>query len=705
MSLWSRFPFARISLALAGGILMAYSWDGWWHWIPKGILAGALFVYVFIIALAPITEHRSWSPVLGLLGLGSVFLMGYLRFEVSESHRASDHLMQLNDSVVAYEAIALGNVSRKSERCSVIVAVRRARVQGVWQRVQGKIRLSLSQDTAQKVRYGDVLLVLGAPSIVPAGKNPYEFNYASFLQLSQVYHQHFLKGNEFMVIGQCPPNLIQAWSFKVLHYCQSLLAQHIHGTEALAVVQALVLGQKDALTPAVQAAYSGTGTMHVLAVSGLHVGILYWLVSLLLGFLRPLPYMRWLSPILSTSILWFYAFVTGLSPSVLRATLMFTLMVLAPMLARNSNIYNTLAASAFLLLFWQPKWLFSVSFQLSYLAVLGIVYLQPRLYSCVIIRHPFFHKVWGWTSVSLAAQIATFPISLYYFHQFPVYFLVANWLVVPAALLILCLGLLTLATGSWPSLSGLIACILEKVVEGVNTFVTVIQALPGSTISNIHLSATAVFLLYGFLLFWLLFWHTRKLRYGVAAGMLIALLSLNTVHSYLIQQTQKKVIFYSIGHHQVVGFFKGRQGIFCTDDRFEKFPKKYDYHVQPSQIALGITSSFRYTFDEATKLPHLPLQTWCGLQIVVWQGKKFLFVNKGSRPMPCLTSKLHIDFLVAENNALTKLLPSLQVLTFDTLVIGASNTTRVVEQLQEEARIHDIVSHSLRQQGALSISW
>ncbi|MEM9417336.1 MAG: ComEC/Rec2 family competence protein, partial [Bacteroidota bacterium] len=467
MSLWSRFPFARITLALTGGILVAYSCEGWGCLVGI-ILAGLLFIYVLAIILVSPAQYHACSALIGLLGLGGVFLMGYLRFEASEVRRAPDHLMQLNASVVAYEAIVLEDASEKLNRCSVVVAVRRVRVQDTWKQVQGKVRLSFPQDTAPQARYGDVLLVRGAPSVVPSASNPHEFDYAAFLGLSQVYHQHFLAKNEMAVIGHHAPNLIQAWSFKVLRYCQSLFSQHIHGPAARAVVQALVLGQKDALTPAVRSAYAGTGTMHVLAVSGLHVGILYWLVSLLLGLLRPLPYMRWLSPVLSVGVLWFYAFVTGLSPSVLRATLMFTLVLLAPVLARQSNIYNTLAASAFLLLFWNPRWLFSVSFQLSYLAVLGIVYLQPKIYGSFSIHHPFLNRLWLWASISIAAQITTFPISVYYFHQFPTYFIVANWVVVPAALLILCFGLLVLGTGFWPGLSGLVAWILEKVVEGVN---------------------------------------------------------------------------------------------------------------------------------------------------------------------------------------------------------------------------------------------
>lgn len=704
MSFWSRFPFARITLALVGGILAARYCEGL-GWLAGVVLGCLLLTYILVVRLAPPAAFRAWRPFLGLLALGSIFLLGYLRFWKSEVYRAPDHLMQLTEAIEAYEATALEDMHEQTKRSSVVVAVRWVRVQGTWQQVQGKVHLSFPLLTAPQVRYGDVLLVCGAPQVVSAARNPHAFDYAAFLGLSHVYHQHFVAGDEIALLGYRPPNLIKAWSFQVLRYCQCLLSQHIHAPGARAVVLALVLGQKDALTPAVRAAYAGTGTMHVLAVSGLHVGILYWFISLLLGLLPPLSYARWISPIISLGVLWFYAFVTGLSPSVLRATLMFTLVALAPMLGRQSNIYNTLAASAFLLLFWNPSWLFAVGFQLSYLAVLGIVYLQPRIYAWWSFHSWALDKLWLLASVSLAAQLATTPVSLYYFHQFPSYFLLANWVVVPAALLILCLGLGVLMTSFWPGLSVLVAWVLEHLVRGVNTFVIGIQALPYSVIDNLALSTVAVLLLYSLLILWLLFWHTRRLRYGVAASVLILLLSLRAIQTCLIQQAQCQVIFYSIDCHQVVAFMQGRQSTLCVDARFKDVPHKHCYHVQPSHTALGITSLVSYTLEEAAQQPDFPLQTWQGLKVAVWYGKQFIFLDRDSLPLPHFASKVPTDFLVIENNVVTALQPLLDRFDFDILVIGASNARAVAQQLQGAATQRGLYSHSLLQQGALSVSW
>ncbi len=681
---------------------------GYWEgpiWLVAIVLGLLLLSYILVLSLSSPAASFVWSPFLGILVLGSIFLLGCLCSWTSDVCRKPDHISHLNEPFEAYEATALEDVHRQSKQGSLVVAVSRVRVQGTWKPVQGKILLSFPLLATPSVRYGDVLLVAGSPQVVSAAKNPYEFDYAAFLRLSHIYHQHFVVGEKVALLGHHPPNLVKAWSFQVLRYCQCLLSQQIHTPSARAVVSALVLGLKDDLTPLLKATYAGTGTMHVLAVSGLHVGMLYWLLNLLLSWLKSLSYTRLLSPFVSLGVLWFYAFVTGLSPSVLRSTLMFTLVVLAPILGKSRNIYNSLAASAFLLLFWNPNWLFSVSFQLSYIAVLGIVYLQPKIYAWFSFPGWGLDKLWLLASISLSAQIATAPVSIYYFHQFPSYFLFANWVVVPAALFILCLGLGVLMTSFWMSLSGLLAWILEHLVSGVNAFVGSIQTLPYSVIDHLFLTPFTVLLLYAFLASWLLFWHTRRLRYGVIACMLIGLISLRTIQACLSQQAQRRVIFYSIDRHQVVAFIRGSQSTLCVDDYFKNTPLQLHRHVMPSHTVLGISSLASYTLEEAALQDGFPLQSWQGLKVAVWGEKQFIFLDKDCRALPIFTPKVHTNFLIIENNGIKDLSPLLDQFEFDVLVLGASNTQKLAQKLQDAATQHGICSHSLHQKGALSVSF
>ena len=670
-----------------------------------GLLGFLLIIYVFVLVGISRTQFIFWSPWLGFFGLSSVFLVGYLRWWTHEVRQDPQHLTHWSTRIEAYEAIALEDVHEKSERSNVVVSVSRARIQGKWRQVEGKVQLSWPKHTTLQVNYGDVVLIQGQPWAVQPASNLYEFNYATFLGLSQIYHQQFVVGEGVVVVAHQPPNFVKELSFCVLRYCQSLLRQYIHDPSARAVVLALVLGQKDDLTTEISDAYARSGTMHVLAVSGLHVGIIYWILCLLLVPLKYLGRLRLLSSGIALLVLWFYAFVTGLSPSVLRATTMFTFLVVASMLGRQTSTYNTLSISAFLLLFWNPSWIFSVGFQLSYLAVIGILYLQPRIYRLLTPNHWLLDKLWLLSAVSLGAQLSTAPLSVYYFHQFPTYFLVANWVVVPAAFAIVCLGLLVLATCFWPGLSAAIAWLLEKVVLGVNVWIECAQKLPYSLVESIYLSASGVLLLYGLLILLLVFLHNKRMKYLIAMSMLAMFLSLRAVQVSLSQQTQRKVIFYSIGHHQVISFVKGRHSTLCVDRRFQIDSPKYAYHVRPSQMALDITATDTYMLEEVIQQKTFPMQLWHGMKVAVWQGKKFILLDKASKHLPKLAEKVYIDFLVIEENVVTTLRPLLEQFEIGTLVIGASNRRSLVQKLQKEAKECSLYSHSLSQQGALTVVW
>ncbi len=705
MSPWSAFPFVRITFALIGGILTAYYWEGLSCVVVSSLLGGVLLTYVLIMLGVPYTKFLVWSPWLGFCGLGGIFLIGCLCWCTHEVRQDPKHLTHWSAHVEAYEAIALEDAHERLDRSRVVVFVRRARIQGKWKSVQGKVQVSWPKDIALRVQYGDIVRIQGQPWAVQTSRNPHIFDYAKFLSFSQIYHQQSIVNEEVIIVTHQTPNPVKELSFRVLRYCQSLLAQRIHDPEVRAVILALVLGQKDTLTAKISEVYARSGTMHVLAVSGLHVGIIYWILCFLLVPLKYMSRFRLLASSMALLVLWFYAFVTGLSPSVLRATTMFTFMVMASVWSRKTNGYNTLSISAFLLLLWNPTFLFSVGFQLSYLAVLGISYLQPRIYKWMVIGNWFFDKLWLLTSVSLSAQLGTAPLSMYYFHQFPTYFVIANWVVVPAAFAIVCLGLLVLATSFWPSLSTATAWLLEKVVLGTNLWVEGTQKLPYSLIEAIYLSTYGALLLYGLLTLLLTFLHTKRMKYLIATSILAIFLSLRAAQVSLSQQTQCKVIFYSVGRHQVITFIKGQRSTLWVDRRFQVNSPKYAYHIQPSQMALGITSTDTYRLDEVIQQQAFPMQSWCGMKVAVWKGKKFIFLNKEIKNLPRLSYKIHTDFLVIEENAVTTLRPLLERFEIGTLVIGTSNYSSLAQRLQQEAKEYGLCSHYLSQQGALTVAW
>ena len=201
----------------------------------------------------------------------------------------------------------------------------------------------------------------------------------------------------------------------------------MYNPEAIAVASTLILGYKADLSNDVLQAYSKTGTIHVLSVSGAHVAILLILLSFGFSFLDRFKYGRLIKAILIILIIWYYSLLTGFSPAVCRAAVMISMVIIGKTYSRHISILNILAISAFFLLLYDPLFITDVGFQLSYLTVLGLIVLQPIVYKWVHLENKWADKLWALCSVSIAAQVITFPLSIYYFHQFPVYFLISNF--------------------------------------------------------------------------------------------------------------------------------------------------------------------------------------------------------------------------------------------------------------------------------------
>lgn len=275
------------------------------------------------------------------------------------------------------------------------------------------------------------------------------------------------------------------------------LGRFITRPDAHAVAAALVLGDKRFLQASTRDAFAGSGAMHILAVSGLHVGIVYLMLSAVVGRVPLRGHVRRIVRIiLLLTGLWGYALLTGSSPSVLRAATMLSFVVVGQSLGRRTDIYNTLAASAFLLLVIDPMRIHHLGFQLSYLAVLGIIWWQPRIEAMWTPRHRLLKSAWSLTAVSLAAQAATAPLAILAFHQFPTFFLLTNLVAIPLAGLILPTGLAVLVLGDIPAVGWVLARVLDLELFALVHAVRWIDALPGAVIQPIIWTPATTLLVY-----------------------------------------------------------------------------------------------------------------------------------------------------------------------------------------------------------------
>lgn len=295
-------------------------------------------------------------------------------------------------------------------------------------------------------------------------------------------------------ISMPEPSLVQHARQHMLQVRSKLTTQyHDAGLdgEAYAIISAMTLGDRSALSPSLRSAYNETGAGHVLALSGLHLGIIYWIVT----FLTVGRHWRFVSQVVTILCIWAYSFLTGLSPSIVRSAIMLTVYALMNIGYRRQASVNVLAFTAIVMLIVTPSAVFDISFQMSFLAVFSILLFYPLLYELVpqplLQRQPVLRYLWTTMVLSVSAQIGVAPLIAYYFHRFTTYFLLANFIVIPEAYLILVGALLLLVSGS-----SIIVSALATTALTAGSLLSAIARLPGASVSPLHPTVLQVALVY-----------------------------------------------------------------------------------------------------------------------------------------------------------------------------------------------------------------
>jgi competence protein ComEC len=451
------------------------------------------------------------------------------------------------------------------------------------------------------LRFTKEIVTTQKPSLITSPKNPAEFNYQKYLKKQGISNQFYLPSSAITEITKRTKISYQEYFEKLRkHNLEMLQSLGVRG-EVFGVVSALVFGQKDYLEPELYNAYGTAGATHVLAVSGLHVGLIYLILAWLLKPLLKNKFTKWLRLFLILLGLWFYAALTGFSPSVLRACTMFSFISLASNSSSGSNIFNTLAASAFFLLLVQPNLIMEVGFQLSYSAVLGILLIQPWLYKLIYIKTTLLDKAWQIVTVSIAAQAGTFPLALFYFHQFPNYFILSNLFVIPLATLILYLTLITLFISFIPftsNASNLLADILNQVVLFLNKSIKLIEKLPMAKTEGIDISIWECLILYGiigFLILTVIHQSYSALKWCLALFLVLIALQ---CHERIQQHAQSSLHIHLINNERAISIFEGRTCYFICSESLWKDETRMKFHVNHFWNKSGISEINHVSISE-----------------------------------------------------------------------------------------------------------
>ena len=635
--------------------------------------------------------------MIGLLALMIVFLFGHFRLKHFKDDNQSNHLIYSSLEIEAYQAVVTEEPQIKTKSVKAVVQIQRVFASGETEALSGRVNLYLNKETATDLRYGDLLLIKGKPQRMTGPLNPGEFDYRNYLVYNNIFHQHFAQ-DDFEILGNQPPSAIMNYALTLRGRCRKVLTGLLPDDKVRGVVLALVIGAKDELDVEVQQAYAASGAMHVLAVSGLHVGIVYGLILLLFKQLRLHSGKgRWWLAATSIAVLWIYAFVTGLSPSVLRAVTMFSFIALGKALQRNTNIYNTLAASAFVLLWYNPYLIMSVGFQLSYLAVFGIVYLQPKFYGLLEVKSAFLDKIWAITCVSFAAQLATGPLSMLYFHQFPAYFFLSNLFIIPAALLILVMGLSLLALGWIPFIGTAIGWTLTKFVWLTNELVFMVEGIPGSLIDGINLKTYESWLIYFSIIFALLLFHKKRFKYIVSAILMSFVFGVSQILDRSHYSDKSAVSFFNVSNASVFDFQLGRHAKLVGDTAFINDPNKLRFSIEPKRLTAYQDINVN---KDGLNLISSKLH---GSDLYAFEGRTYLHVKNDSISQFQSAQKIPIDHIIVSNESVSDLSWLIAIFDVKNLIIDKSNRKYWADRLSSQAETLNLNVHSIYEQGYLEI--
>ena len=407
----------------------------------------------------------------------------------------------------------------------------------------GRILIISKKDTLnQRFKVDDEIYTLNLVEEISLPLNPYGFNYANYLKKLGVLHQLKLNSRDYLIKKNSSLTLV-GLTAAIREKITSGLSKSDFGRDELGIIQALLLGQRNDISKEIYRNYKNAGAIHILAVSGLHIGIVLLLCQFLLKPLERLPGGKIIVLILTVILLWGYAFLAGLSPSVIRAVSMFSFVAYAMYLKRPTSTFNILALSMFfILLTYDPMLLFQVGFQLSYAAVFSIFWLYPKLQELWNPENMIFKKCWQLVSVSLAAQIGVLPISLFYLHQFPGLFFISNLLIVPFLGLILGLGFLIIALMLIEILPNSLTVIYNKLISLMNKVIEWVAQQESFIFKDIPFDSIQLVLSY-ILIFTLVYsFIQKKFKNILAAALCIIVFQLWLISSTVKKGREQKII-------------------------------------------------------------------------------------------------------------------------------------------------------------------
>ena len=703
MNAWRPYPMLRLAFPFLAGIVTSgflYPPGYRLAWMPYLLIFTAILSWSLSAAT---TGRYRFRWVTGLSEYIFLLLAGY-EIAILQRPEGDPTFLGMTPSGLFIAAVA-EPPANSSTGFRAVVEVRYRMEQQAWKPARGwAIAYLTAGKSGVPLMYGEHILLHGDFTEITDNSNPHSFNYAAYLRNRGITHRIFAGHSGWARIGLPAAGLIRQAAFRIRDRLLDILRDNRVEGKEFAVAAALLLGYTGGIDADLRNDYAATGAMHILSVSGMHVGIIYLFLEFMLGFLNRRRAGRVIKTLLLLACIWFYALLTGLSPSVLRSAAMLSLPIIGRSMNRSPDMYNILAASALFILALDPFLIWDTGFQLSYLAVIGIVVLYKPVYDLYVTSAWFPDKIWSLLAVSIAAQIATMPVTLYVFHRFPNYFLLTNLLVVPLSSLIIYSGIVTLAVGGIPVVCSILAKGLVFLVRILNSVIHFIEQLPGSSTNGIFISGWEMILLFIVIAALFLFFTGKRIIfllivYAAVIGLNLSRLDFNIrrlrSHSFLVLNARNEALYCFTAQDRAAVFY----GVAGAK------PGRMNGKEPGEEGALLDASGIRhrrYYWLYNPGRPMLPAKSFvplaeCG-NFLLFSDCRIAIV---SRPPPKgLNRAIHADILVITGNPKLKLEDICRIYHPGIIIADATNSRfRVNSWLAEVTRL-GVSFHAVTLHGA-----
>lgn len=665
--------------------------------LPLLVLAAVsvvALVYVFVFRKLNVQRQFALRLTEGVAISVVLLTLGYALAWLHATIHYNNHFSKIENADGFYVAVIQQPLLEKAKIVTTTAEVEQVYAEGKAMRTQGQILLNFLRDSSsEKLKYGDRIVLHTKPEVFDAPQNPGEFDFKLYQSFHRIYHRAFLKPDDWKLLSSGNGNWLFENVYALRQQFLEIIRTYITNKNDFAVASAMLLGYRDFMTDEVVQAYASSGALHVLCVSGLHVGIIFFIMNSLLGWLdKRGATWRIAKAVFIILFIWFYACLSGLSPSVMRAAAMFSMIQTGKALNRHINIYNIIAASILVLALFNPFIVTEIGFRLSYLAVVGIIYLQPKIYALLAIKNKVLNKAWEITAVSIAAQIATFPIGLYYFHQFPNLFFISNLLVIPLSGFIMYAGVALLVLHAIPVVNILIGKTLAGMIGVLNQSIFLADKIPYSRTEGISITMWEMLMIYAVIVLCCIYIETRRPPIAIAVLAVLLLLAGMFSYDWYTDKTSRQLVVYKVKNKKAIALLHNGQVLHDFDETLLSNKSAMLFHVRHHWWSMGIREE-RKISNVALQLPFGKLVLFAGYKVVIVDSAVTKFSNDFS-------NKLQADYVVLSHNAKVYLENLCKAIDFGQLIFDSSNRPWLVNRWKKDCEKLKLPYWDVNEKGA-----